>query len=145
MDSQTTQIDSQLTPMPASGMSNCSSPPHSEPIQVGSAVMDEWQKISPSCDTVVCRTSALEVFSQACSTYIDCELDWSAESQSSLSPSSTSEVSVDGPRHALHIERADAKSVDAALPLLLDELEAFIANLREESHSELFASRVEIE
>ncbi len=38
---------------------------------------------------------------------------------------------------ALPLDRADAKSVDAALPSLLDEIEEFIAYLHDEDNDEL--------
>ncbi|HEY2413158.1 MAG TPA: hypothetical protein VGI40_12990 [Pirellulaceae bacterium] len=140
MKSQTMPIDNELPHLRGDGTSvPCQSLPSGQ-FQFGSAVMDEWQEMPPSCQPVICRTSALEVFSQACSTYIDCELGWPAESPDDPSTFSAPDFPADGSMNSLHVARADARSVDAALPLLLNEIEAFIANLREEDCSEVYSA-----
>jgi hypothetical protein len=140
MDSQTTLMDEELALLPwKGGNSDGDYALPREKSAVGSASVAEWQEIPASDETAVCQIPALELFSQACSSYIDCDMGAPAEWNSNPPMLSMSEFAVDGSPNTLHVPIADGKSVDAALPLLLDELEAFIARLRDESENEVFS------
>jgi len=139
MDSPTTLMDKELPLLPSEGGNSDRNGalPRGQ-FAVRSAPVAEWQGMLESDATAVCRIPALELFSQACATYIDCDLDALAEWQCNPPMLSMLEFVVDETPNALHVPIADGKSVDAALPSLLDELEAFVASLRDENESEVF-------
>lgn len=141
MDSQTALMDKELALLPSEGGSSGRkfALPRGQ-FAVGSAPVAERQEMSASDETAVCQIPALELFSQACASYIDCDSGGPAEWQCNPPMLSMSEVAVDGSLNASHPPIADGKSVDAALPLLLDELEAFVASLRDEDHNEVFSA-----
>jgi hypothetical protein len=103
---------------------------------IGSGVVSEWEGMPASDESAVCQTPALELFSQACAAYIDCELGAMPEWQCNPPMLSMTEFAVDGSLNALQVTIDEGRSVDAALPLLLDEIEEFIATLRDESEND---------
>jgi hypothetical protein len=122
MNSHTTQLDRELGLAPITG----------EASDCVCIAADEWQNMPTNCEMVVCCTPALEIFSQACSAYIDCELGSQDTRQLNPPIVSQSDIAAGGSLDELHLVTADGESVDAALPLLLDEIEAFIDYLRAE-------------
>jgi hypothetical protein len=52
-----------------------------------------------------------------------------------------SEFAIEGARDMSPVAIADGRSVDAALPLLLDELEEFVASLREDQQESFSVRR----
>jgi hypothetical protein len=120
--------------------SDCNHASQSGQPSIGSVLAIDCQRMVVSNETEVCLSPALELFNQACSAYLDCESGSRAEWQCHPPMLSMSDVAANGSVNTLPAAKADGQSVDAALPLLLDEIELFIANLRDENESDIFAA-----
>jgi hypothetical protein len=109
------------------------------PLMVMEGCPTNWYETMPaSNESADCSTPAFALFSLACSAYIDCEMGAPSQWQCIPPLHSLSECDVADHSNQSASGPADARSVDAALPLMLDELEAFIASLRDENQNDFF-------